>query len=280
MKRKYRVQEYENWNRFIRRSEKFLLSKESRNNLFWEVGPKVLSSKRNQFYVNVFSNGEIIQSAILTNTDYLLLSDGTEKSISYLTDSLIRKKIIINGILGPSDVCNYFVRFWSNYIKGNALSNKKFFRIYELPCKGKKPFKKEGTSLLTVGTREWPRIRLWSMDFANTSSPPISKSATVNMARGMMEKGDLYVLKLKGKSCAMGGFGRETPHIVVINMVYVPVNERHLGYASKLTHQMSIIASQRGYHSCILFSDYMEKDNLYLKLGCLEVGEFTEISFN
>ena len=78
----------------------------------------------------------------------------------------------------------------------------------------------------------------------------------------------------------MGGFGRETPHIVVINMVYVPVNERHLGYASKLTQQMSIIASQRGYHSCILFSDYTEKDNLYLKLGCLEVGQFTEISFN
>ena len=77
-----------------------------------------------------------------------------------------------------------------------------------------------------------------------------------------------------------GRIWKRNTHIVVINMVYVPVNERHLGYASKLTHQMSIIASQRGYHSCILFSDYTEKDNLYLKLGCLEVGEFAEISFN
>ena len=146
MKRKYRVQEYENWNRFIRRSEKFLLSKESRNNLFWEVGPKVFSSKRNQFYVNVFSNGEIIQSAILTNTDYLLLSDGSEKSTSYLIDSLIRKKIIINGILGPSDVCNYFVRFWSNYIKGNALSNKKLLEYTNYPVRVKSLLKRGNIS--------------------------------------------------------------------------------------------------------------------------------------
>ena len=50
-------------------------------------------------------------------------------------------------------------------------------------------------SLKTVGKNEWPKARLWALKFASSSTPEINGSAIVNMARGMMQREELFFYK-------------------------------------------------------------------------------------
>ena len=276
MKEKYRLQKYKTTSAFFCRSESFLLRNESSNNLFWEVA-KYFSEDERIWAANLFSNGEIILCAIQTKSGYVLLSTGNKSAVRALATRARKDAPAVRGVLGPTEQCTNFVDAWFGTKAKNSFE-KKNFRIYELSNVLGNSCQNSEMGMVRAGSLEWPRIRLWAEAFAKEAIPPISQTATISMARKILDNGNFYILRKNSQSCGMAGFGRSTPNRLVVNMVYVPENQRHRGYAKLIARYMSIIAAKRGYSSCILFSDH-KGENLYEKLGGSIIGEFSEVSF-
>ena len=75
------------------------------------------------------------------------------------------------------------------------------------------------TRLNLATEREWPRIWIWAKSFATEVDPQLNQVNTVNLARDMLNAGNLFLLKDQSEyTVGMGGFGRKTPNYLVINM--------------------------------------------------------------
>lgn len=273
-----KVQSYKSLTGFIRKTEDFLIEKEVTNNLFWEVFRGLKKQPcTNHWAGNIMKNGKIEMSAILTSSNYLLLSAGNKAALNHLI-RYCRKKFILKGVSGPSEYSKSFAHKWLNG-EGDILDGKRDFSIYQSPKRI--PQWKGGNSshylFKLVGDMEWPRARLWALQFASESRPKINGPAVVGIAKEMMKKQNLYFLqKNEFGTCGMVGFGRETPNLKVINLVYVPKELRKRKLAQKLV--LEILKNTNG-KKCILFSDYQGLDNLYESIGFQLISTHSERMF-
>ena len=273
-----KVQTYNDLASFFRNSAAFLKQAEFQNNLFWEMFNKFGKTGKPAWVGNVFLDGRIAMSGLITPTGYLLLSDGESRSIERLVNYGKSKNWKIKGVTGPSDSAMVFRRKWLG-AKSLSFVPQKEFMIYDCPCTSN--YKKLNASYLqVVEPRSWPRVQAWTTIFANESSPPINASALLSVSSEMMKRGNLFILRKEGLGpCAMGGFGRSTPKSLVINEVFVPRELRGKGYGSELISGLIGEARHRGVANCILFSDFKGEKNLYDRLGFQKVVEFCEEAF-
>jgi hypothetical protein len=280
MKIHSKVQTYKSLRSFVNNSQRFLSRKESLNNLFWEVCKRWDKKACNPFSANVFQNGIVRLSAIKTPSDYLLLSNGDYSEIIRLVQYAKKHNLFIRGVMGPASECKLFTTEWGKPFGLERMLQQKDFQIFETPNNNSFSDVRPNLDFLKATVLEWPRVRLWAISFARESQPPLSENAMVGMAKEMVDEGSMFILREGNKSVAMGGFGRFTPQRSVINMVYVPSEQRSNGFASTITYHIAITAAKLGYAKSILFSDYLGRGNLYKKMGWLRAGDFTEITFN
>ena len=101
------------------------------------------------------------------------------------------------------------------------------------------------------------------------------------LSERMLAENDLYVWEENKEVVVMGGFGRETPNGLVINMIYTPRNRRGRGFAGALTLGLMREASRRGKEFCCLYSEFSSsvRKNLYERIGFRLAGEFSERAF-
>lgn len=273
-----KVQAYGDLASFFRNSSLFLLDAEFENNLFWEVLCKFQESRKSAWAGNVFLEGKISLSSMIMPSGYLLLSTGTKDASIRLANYGKEKKWKIQGVTGPDESVTSFGREWLKGRKESS-SGKKEFMIYSTSClsflKGR-----QAPPLKVVEPANWPRVQAWTTLFANESEPPLDCNALLSMSRAMMLKGNLFLMHKEGVgTCAMGGFGRSTPHSLVINEVFVPKELRGMGYGEELIIGLVGQAGERGKGNCILFSDYGGRQNLYDRLGFEKIVKFCELSF-
>jgi len=273
-----KVQTYCNLDSFFRNSIPFLLDAEFENNLFWEVLSTFQENRKSAWSGNVFYNGMISLSSIIMPSGYLLLSNATEESLTRLAKYGKAKKWKIKGATGPQESVKFFSREWLKGLKESPVSKKEFM-IYSTSCLSFLEGRRSPT-LKVVEAASWPRVQTWTTLYANESEPPLDCNALQAMSRGMMLKGNLFLLHKKGVgTCAMGGFGRSTPHSLVINEVFVPKELRGMQYGEELITGLVEQAGTRGKANCILFSDYRGRQNLYDRLGFEQIVKFWELSF-
>jgi predicted GNAT family acetyltransferase len=273
-----KVQSFRNLTRYIDKSENFLLRNEVSNNLFWEVFKKLKKIPKNQHWAaNVMDDGKIILSVICTANKYLMISSGSRDANLHLLKYLKRNRISLNGVAGPANFIYPFYQRTSNQYKNRD------FIIYK-SNKNIKLFNFEEDHeycLKRVSKREWPRVRLWSLQFAMESVPQLNGSEIVASAKKMMEMGSLFIIQKKGLgTCGMGGFGRETQNFKVINLVFVPVEYRNRGFGSILVKHLLALARREYSKKCLLFSDHDEANNLYQQMGFDRVSEYCEMEIN
>ena len=274
---KLRVQQYPSASSFWRNSHRFLAQNECMNNLFWEVSKNWQTGKSVNWGGNIFRNGLVDLSALYLSTNYVLLSAGSTLGIEKLAKYGKAKKWKIVGITGPKDEVEQLATLWGGKTVLSKL--RKRFIIFESAGSNSQTLLSEGLNLVKATELEWPRIRLWAGEFATESNPPLDPQATILMAKSMLRKKNLYLLKKAQKTVAMAGFGRETDQKVVINMVYVPTELRRRQFGSILVSSLFKEAMQRGFSNALMFSDHLQKANLYEALGCINRGEFYEIKF-
>ena len=275
-----RVQAYRSLSRFLIKSECFLFENEVVNNLFWEVLLEVeKKSKSIQWAGNILEKGKIELCAVLTASNYLLISAGTISAVQHLFRFTKRKKWKIKGISGPSSESLYFSKKWLGGEK-DQITGRRNFSIYETKRNLKYNEDDKLFSIRNVGDNEWPRARLWAMQFALESTPQLNRTAIVNMAKNMMRTDNLFFLQKRDfGSCGMVGFGRQTKNYKVINLVYIPIEERRKKYAQKMIFRIVELAHLKYQKKCLLFSDYTGDKNLYEKVGFHSKIEYCERMF-
>ncbi|MFP6900355.1 MAG: GNAT family N-acetyltransferase [Opitutales bacterium] len=98
----------------------------------------------------------------------------------------------------------------------------------------------------------------------------------------MLGRQDLFVWEESDELVAMGGFGREIPNGLVINMIYTPRNRRGRGFGGALTTGLVREASGRGKEFCCLYSEFSNsvRKNLYERIGFRLAGKFSERAFD
>ena len=273
-----KVQTYRNLEAYFGKAEPFLLQDEFRNNLFWEVMRMIRRKGKNTWAGNVFLNGKISMSGLITPSGFLMLWDGARDASVRLADYGKRQKWKIKGVTGPEKPVLEFSREWREGMEEES-SEKKDFTIYSVSCR---EFMKRAkpTSLRVVKPSSWPRVQTSTRIFASESNPPLDANTLLSVSREMMLRGTLFILNKEGiGSCAMGGFGRSTPNCLVINEVFVPKNLRGMGYGKELISGLVEQARKRGFANCILFSDFVGRQNLYDRIGFEKVVKYSELTF-
>ena len=273
-----KIQSYSSDKSYFEKSESFWLEQEEANSLFWEFSGKK-GGLKSRWRGNVFYQGSVIGSALITQASHLLIAKSKPNAIQHLTRYLKLNKIVLHGIIGAKSETEYFLNYWSSGNPNFTNEIKKSFSVFLSPRRRVK----SDTSLriVEVGEREWPRAQLWAKAFANESIPRLSKNQTQLFAKHMMEKKQLFFLKnLNQETLAMGGFGRWTPNRSIINLVYVPPEKRNKGFASKLIGKLIDRSESLNCKKSVLFSDRSGDRNLYAKMGFKRKELIQEISFN
>ena len=95
-----------------------------------------------------------------------------------------------------------------------------------------------------------------------------------------MRNDNLFFLHKKDSgSVGMAGFGRQTRNYKVINLVYVPIENRNRGVGKNLVFQLLHRAKTEENKKCLLFSDYVGDKNLYLEMGFRLESQYSERAF-
>jgi len=277
-----KVQSFKNLSGYINKSEDFLLKNEVSNNLFWEVLEELKKKTTSTHWAaNVMHAGNIKLSVIRTPSNYLMLSRGDKLACNHLLNYLKKKNSDIFGVAGPALLSLSFYRDWMKSISGQSQPEKNFL-IFKSTSKTLrlKDIGDHGFTLKIVGDREWPRARLWALQFARESSPELCGTELVASAKKMMRARSLFFLHKKdSRSFGMAGFARQTRNYKVINLVYVPAEHRNRGVGKNLVLQLLNQAKTEENKRCLLFSDYSGDKNLYLEMGFRLESQYSERAF-
>ena len=277
-----KVQSYKNLSGYINKYEDFLFKNEVSNNLFWEVLEELKKKPTSTHWAaNVMDDGNIRLSVIRTPSNYLMLSKGDKLAGNHLLNYLKKKNPDILGFAGPELLSLPFHRNWMKSSSQQHQPEKNFL-IFKSTSKTPrvKDIGDHGYTLKIVGEREWPRARLWAIQFARESTPELSATEIVASAKKMMRTHSLFFLHKKDSaSCGMAGFGRQTRNYKVINLVYVPIEYRNRGVGKNLVFQLLNRAKTEENKRCLLFSDYSGDKNLYLEMGFRLESQYSERAF-
>tara|TARA_B100000959_G_scaffold266559_1_gene309100 strand:+ start:342 stop:1235 length:894 start_codon:yes stop_codon:yes gene_type:complete len=270
------------WELFLERAEPLLLKHEAESNLFWEVG-RVLarSTEPDQSWRGwvVSESGEPILAGLPSVTGYLILSTGEIRACPVLAAYLSQQGIRLHGVSGPDPVSDSFATSWAEMSEGEVRQVGKL-SCYLIDVSMELPTNVEGW-FRKADAQEGELVREWAIDFAAESPHPMEPRQSSQLGERMLGENDLYVWEENQEVVAMGGFGRETPNGLIINLVYVPRNRRGRGFAGALTLGLVREALERGKEFCCLYSDFRSsvRRNLYERIGFRMVGEFTERAF-
>ena len=255
----------------------YLKKEEGWNNLFWQIIRAYEKSAQGKARaVNIFSQGRIQLSAIITPSSFLLMSHGSREAVHALSDYIKRKQWSLAGVSGPKDVVGKFLSLLQKKDGKPPFLSVREFTLFQ--TKETFPLAKlSDYQICQVGDTEWPRARIWAQQFAAEADPPMNLAAITQMAKLMHTSQNLFILKNRESNpCGMAGFGRSTDRYQVINMVYVPPELRGQGMAKALIQGMMVQSRKCGYSACLLFSEWKGESNLYDAMGCKKLGQFAE----
>ena len=96
-----------------------------------------------------------------------------------------------------------------------------------------------------------------------------------------IEKKSLYILEDKGTPVSMSQINREMRTLAGVSHVYTPPYFRGKGYASSCVAGVSRLILQRGFKSCVLYTDLANptSNSIYHKIGYRPVCDSLEIKF-
>ena len=97
----------------------------------------------------------------------------------------------------------------------------------------------------------------------------------------LINTGRLYIMEDDGTPVSMAMMNREMQNVCGVSNVYTPPYFRGKGYASSCVAELSRIILEKGYKSCVLYTDLDNptSNSIYQKIGYKPICDSNEITF-
>ncbi len=212
-------------------------------------------------------------------TLYATDNEADPKAIACLVEGL--SDVALPGVTTEKELALAFSRAY-------AAENKKSIRglmdqrIYEL--KAVRPEVCQFGKLRLLEERDMHFFPYWLEAFNAASvygqtQMTIPEDADAYRYRIMTKK--LYLLEVNGQPVSMAGLSREMQTAVGVAFVYTPPYFRGKGYASSAVARLSQLALDKGYTTCVLYTDLSNpvSNSIYQKIGYQPVCDSLMLAF-
>jgi predicted GNAT family acetyltransferase len=210
----------------------------------------------------------------------------------YATDNVISPEAVrcfidglknheIPGVTTEKTLAEYFATEYAAR-KGLTVKTAMDQRIYEL--RAVNPEVRQFGNLRLLEERDMCFLPYWLEAFNaaivyGKAEMSIPQDAKPYLYRLSTKK--LYVLEDNGIPVSMAGYTREMQTAIGIAFVYTPPYYRGRGYASSCVAQLSQMALDKGYESCVLYTDLANpvSNSIYRKIGYKPVCDSLMLKF-
>ncbi|MCL2169784.1 MAG: GNAT family N-acetyltransferase [Defluviitaleaceae bacterium] len=211
-------------------------------------------------------------------TLYLVGDEVDEKAVSCLVQGFLDNGISIPGVTTEKELAEAFA---ARYCAAARLIPKVHTpqRIYELiavnpeiPQVGELRLGREG---------DLSFLPYWLADFSNYVGNPAEISDDIDDYRYHIDGGKLYILEDGGMPVSVAKINRQTESAACVGFVYTPPYFRGRGYASSVVAQISQLYLDKGFKSCVLYTDLANptSNSIYQKIGYNPICDSMDIKF-
>ncbi|CAH1205694.1 hypothetical protein PAECIP111892_02739 [Paenibacillus auburnensis] len=201
------------------------------------------------------------------------------EAINCLIDGL--KDYEIPGVTTEKNLGEYFAKEYT-LRKGMTFTTTMSQRIYELTAVNPE-LQKVGIVRL-LDEKDIHFFPYWAEAFYAAGSygkteMSIPQDADPYLYRIASKK--LYILEDNGIPVSMAGFTRVMQTAIGVAFVYTPPYERRKGYATSIVAQISLLALNKGFTKCVLYTDLANptSNSIYQKIGYKPVCDSLQLKF-
>ncbi|AIQ45702.1 acetyltransferase [Paenibacillus sp. FSL R7-0273] len=201
------------------------------------------------------------------------------EAVSCLIDGL--KDRDIPGVTTEKTLAEYFAKEYT-LRKGITFKTTMSQRIYELTAVNP-DIQKPGTVRL-LDKKDIHFFPYWAEAFYaagtyGTTEMSIPQEAAPYLYRIKSKK--IYILEDNGIPVSMAGYTRVMQTAIGVAFVYTPPYERSKGYATSIVAQISLLALEKGFTKCVLYTDLANptSNSIYQKIGYTPVCDSLQLQF-
>lgn len=218
-----------------------------------------------------------VAAAMRTPPHNVLLAHFSGNPISIaaaLSDSILKRREIIPGVVGDKALADAFTEFWCA-TRGVNIKEKMAQRIYRL--EEIKEIKFASGKLRLAPIEDQELVQSWAHGFHHEADPNSPENSIVPK----IERGEIYLWEDGGRSVSMAAKTRPTEKGISIGLVYTPPELRQKGYATACVAALCKELLDSGYQFCMLYADLANptSNSIYQKIGFKPVCDSVEIFF-
>ena len=228
----------------------------------------------NWVMATVSDGGEVRLVALMTPPYNITMYATDEAAVKCLADGLVSRKIPVPGVVAEKSLAQAFALAYCS-AKNMTHSITYSQRIYEL--RAVNPDVPKIGRFRASSEQDLSFLPYWTEDFSNGKV-----GENIEPYRYHVSLGKLYVLEHDGMAVSIAKITREMANSVGIGFVYTPPYLRGRGYASSVVAHISQLCLDRGFMSCILYTDLANptSNSIYQKIGYMPICDSLEIAFS
>ncbi|UOQ95177.1 GNAT family N-acetyltransferase [Halobacillus shinanisalinarum] len=263
---------------FAKHSEPLLLQKEAENNLPLGIIERWKHSNGGDstaFMLELYEGDNLVYITLRTPPHLWILpaiSTVTRAKIKFLAHFLFENEYEVPGVLGQSEVVQWFVQSWEECSgqKGELHMKQGIYRLDKL----KKVTKAEG-ELVVAKQKDFLFLVDWLLVFSDQTSDSFSRERAEQLACDMIADQKMHFWEVGGNYVSMVCRARSTPNGATVNAVFTPDEFKRNGYATQAVAALTGKLLNDGYQFCALYTDLANStsNSIYQKIGYKAVDQ-------
>jgi predicted GNAT family acetyltransferase len=278
MSRAVTIERYTDPKGFLAAAHTWLRAAEAENNLLlgsalgWRGGQPADAPA---YWVTVREGHEIVACACRVPPHPVVLSRAPADAVAELAEFLSSTDTSIGSVNGPTTEAEAFAAAWVAR-RGGRWRTRFRMRLHELTQLSLSTRASAGT-LRKAGEADLALAHDWIAAYEHDVR---MHTSTGDVARRLIDRGQLYLWIDGGEPRSMAAAVRETDTGCSINTVYTPPQFRGGGYATAAVAELSGRLLEGGRRFCCLYTDVANptSNSIYAKIGYKPIRDDLEIA--
>jgi RimJ/RimL family protein N-acetyltransferase len=271
------IEQHTDPKRFLAASHAWLRAAEAENNLLlgsalgWRGGQPADTPA---YWVTVHEGNQLVTCACRIPPHPVVLSRAGTRAVADLAEFLSNTDSAIGSVNGPTTEAEAFAAAWVA-LNGGRWRTRFRMRLHEL-TRLSLPTRAPAGTLRRAGEADLALAREWIAAYERDVRMHTSAG---DVARRLIDRGQLYLWIDGGEARAMAAAVRETDTGCSINTVYTPPQFRRGGYATAAVAALTERLLESGRRFCCLYTDAANptSNSIYAKIGYRPIRDDSEI---